>query len=316
MQLTIVPLNHHSFTQLQSFNHPYIKCNTHNRTVSYPYQLTNSLYTSLHDDITKEMIFHMAQSHPTQNKHVLADLVRARHDLASILGFPSYAHKELARKVLRTPEQIWKLINETSSKIAQPAFEELSSLANIKQYISGMCMSPAPATSSHHYASNINNGSGNSEIVYPWDRASLMQAYMSSTRSSEGNSTSIQEDMEYVSEHLPLYLCLESLWSITNTVFGITVRIDEIDPSEKWDDNVLKLSLYSESNNCLGYIYLDLLSRENKFGGAGHFTIRAGCAAHQDVGQETRRKNGIHSDRQVPVIALVLNFDPSCEVKR
>ncbi|KHN00555.1 Mitochondrial intermediate peptidase [Glycine soja] len=81
----------------------------------------------------------------------------------------------------------------------------------------------------------------------------------------------------------------------SSSLFGATFCIIPLAPGESWDPHVLKLSLYHPEVGDLGYLYLDLYSREGKYPGCAHFAIK-----------RTRRIS--QTEYQLPIVVLVFNL--------
>jgi intermediate peptidase len=272
--VTNIPL--HTFTYIKTFQHPQITINNENNSMTFPASLSSSLYLSIDDSLVRSMMWMQLRSYPQSNIEALCQLIEKRQQLANILGFQSYAHKELSRKVIREPESIMKLLNDASQGIHDVAVNEYTKLHQIKQQ------------------------SNDTSDIKPWDLSRLMYLYNSTI--DNNNVASEYDNMKELQEHLPLYACVESLQLITSSLFGIDTIIETVPDNEKWADDVLKVTLYNsnETNKeFMGTIYLDLLQRNNKFPGSGHFTLSLACDAHDP--------------NLKPIVVLVLNFAESCK---
>lgn len=65
------------------------------------------------------------------NTQVMEDILKARHELAELIGFENHAEKSLATKMAQSPEQVLDFLNnlaEKSKPIAVKEFEELTIL--------------------------------------------------------------------------------------------------------------------------------------------------------------------------------------------
>lgn len=72
------------------------------------------------------------------------------------------------------------------------------------------------------------------------------------------------------------------------------MNVVQASPSEIWDPSVRKVEVRDEKDsNVLGYLYLDMLAREGKFGGGANFPMRF---------------RSMHSD--AARVAVVTNFSP------
>jgi thimet oligopeptidase len=98
---------------------------------------------------------------------------------------------------------------------------------------------------------------------------------------------------EEIAEYFELSAVRDGFFTITQKVFGL--KFQQIDNPSVWHDEVTMYEVFdAESNNRLGYFYLDLFPRENKYGHAAHFGIAKG--------KQTR------DGYQYPTASLVCNF--------
>lgn len=100
----------------------------------------------------------------------------------------------------------------------------------------------------------------------------------------------------------------------------MSFRAEDIRLGEGWDPAVRKLAVVDESEGVVGWIYMDLFSREGKPGGAAHFTVRCSRKmggdelAEREVeglpplavdGMHLRGRDGLY---QLPVVVLMCDF--------
>ncbi|XP_028395990.1 mitochondrial intermediate peptidase-like [Dendronephthya gigantea] len=176
---------------------------------------------------------------------ILDDLLEARHDLAKLVGFPSFLSRSLRGTMADTPETVQEFLTILAERIHPLISKDNELLMNIKQ--------------------DRNN---NNVAIMPWD----IQYYTGLAKAQ-----SLQNFPVTLSEYFSLGTCMEGLNVIFENLYGITLEPTEPDPGEVWHPSVVKLTVKHENEGILGYIYCDLYYRENKVQQDCHFTIRGGC---------------------------------------
>ncbi|GBG84590.1 hypothetical protein CBR_g38873 [Chara braunii] len=207
-------------------------------------------------------IFIAGHSTPKKNLAVLENLIATRHELAELLGFPSFAHYMVQPLVARSPDAILKFLHELSDKLRPKAEEELKLLMECKQ-------STKPESD-----------------IHAWDRAFYNGLVKARTYNLDART---------VAAYFSLQGCLSGLSLLTKSLFGVELREIQMPPGEAWAPDIMKLALSHDTEGDLGYIYLDLYPRPNKYPHAAHFTLRCGRRISE-------------SEYQLPVVALVCNF--------
>lgn len=123
----------------------------------------------------------------------------------------------------------------------------------------------------------------------PWDEAFF---------TGRIKSAACDLDSSVIASYFPVSQCLEGLKLLVQSLFGATFSSMKLAPGESWHPDVIKLSLHHPQEGDLGFLYLDLYSRDGKYPGCAHFTVRGG-----------RRLSD--TEYQLPIVALVCNFPNS-----
>lgn len=93
---------------------------------------------------------------------------------------------------------------------------------------------------------------------------------------------------------VPIQIALEGLFRIVKEVFGLKLINVEINDDETWHPSILKFQC-NQDDKLLGYIYLDLFTRENKLESAATSTIQLG-------------KYLSNGEYQIPSVCLIFGF--------
>ena len=187
-------------------------------------------------------IVYKAYMHSDPNQlAILDDLLEARHNLAKLVGFPSFLSRSLRGTMAETPETVNKFLMNIAKKIQPVVSSDNELLTNFKQ-------------------GNTDDGT-----IKPWDTQ-----YFSGLAKSQ----LLQNFPVLLNEYFSLGTCMEGLNMIFDRIHGITLEPTEPEPGEVWHPLVVKLTVKHEDEGILGYIYCDLYYRENKVQQDCHFTIR------------------------------------------
>lgn len=196
------------------------------------------------------------------NMSILDTVILKRAQLAQLLGYKSYAHLNIDGQTMETPEKAWafeKGLVERSLKKAMAEFEEW------KQCLpEGVTLSPAGK-------------------IYPWD-----MAYVQNYFKKQNYSIDEQEFAKY----FPMEKTIAGMMDIYQQFFNIVIT--KVDAGKTWHDDVQLLQITDQEGQVLGYVYLDMYPRPNKYGHAAMFDGVKGI------------KNG--ALRNPAVVALVCNF--------
>ncbi|KAM1231890.1 hypothetical protein ACFX13_042515 [Malus domestica] len=197
------------------------------------------------DDEVRKMAYIKGNSVPRANLSVLDKLIVARHELAQIMGYRSYAEYTLKPNMASSPEVVMSFLKEMSEMVRPSADEEFKKIREFKREKCGQ-------------------QSGNLE---PWD-----EAYYTAMM----KSSAYDLDSSVVASYFSLPHCIEGLKVLVESLFGATLHSIPLAPGESWHPDVRKMALHHPEEGDLGYLYLDLYSRKGKYPGCAHFAIKGG----------------------------------------
>jgi thimet oligopeptidase len=206
-----------------------------------------------------------------KNVAVLEKIIELRAKAARILGYDHPADYEIEIKMAGNADNVMSFYEKLRPLVRKKALRDLDEFTEAKR--------------SHTQDPEA--------VLQPWDSSFYKNRLM---------REKYAVDARQVQEYFPLENVIEGLFAITQSLYGLKYR-DVTDQAESlaakaplWHDDV---SLYEVSDTAtgevLGYFYLDLHPRANKYGHAAQW----GLAQHK-----------VWSDGQVtkPVAALVCNF--------
>eukprot|EP00960_Hanusia_phi_P055292 762930-Hanusia_phi.AAC.10 len=218
----------------------------------------------------------------------LEQLLHVRQLIAHKMNFSSFADYAISGKMAASPRIVEDFLHHLSDQLKPRARQEVEILKKQKQHYQAL-------------------EDGSSHEIFPWD----FPFYSLVARSPQHELA-----CKLIRNFLPLSRVLQGIGMLLENTFGISMRAVELGEGEGWSTEVKKFELtLSESLNdeqvlkfptddkgLLGILYLDLIKRPGKFGGAAHFTIQ--CGRMMEDGQY-----------RPPVLALVGNFSPPAQLQ-
>ncbi|KAL4424571.1 hypothetical protein ABPG77_009155 [Micractinium sp. CCAP 211/92] len=240
----------------------------------------HALMRGARDERLRRAAFEACQRQPGANLAALDALVEARHEVAALMGFPSYAAYQLdAFSLAGQPSAVVAFLERLTAGIAPKCAAELAEMRELKRLHLGAAA--AAACGGEQRAP----GAAPPQ-VQPWDRQFLAQAARSGEDAAQLNA---------LPEYFELERVVEGLGELLRRSMGVSLREVPLEPGEGWAPLVRKLEATHDADGFLGTIYLDLHRRPHKFPSAAHFTLRCG----------RRRDDGSY---QTPIVALVANM--------
>lgn len=166
------------------------------------------------------------------NTPIMENILRARHEIAQLVGFKNYAEYSLATKMAKTPDEVLHFLNDLlnrSKSIAEDEYKDVSELAKRDGLTS----------------------------VEAWD----LPYY--SEKLCEARFKFTQEDLR---PYFPVDKALNGMFSLVNKLYGITIKKEE--GIEVWHPHVSFFSIYDDKDQLRGGFYIDLYARPHKRDGA------------------------------------------------
>ena len=116
-------------------------------------------------------------------------------------------------------------------------------------------------------------------------------------------------DHEVLRQYFPFDTVLQGMLSIYRDTFGL--EFEELKDAEKWHEDVLCYRVRQNEGRhqkLLGYFYLDLWPRTNKFSHAACWPLQCACKVNDPNGGGATASGGGGGERRPAVTALVCNF--------
>jgi thimet oligopeptidase len=175
------------------------------------------------------------------NKEILKTVMEKRLQLASLLGFESYAALNLDDEMVKTPARATDFLNDLLKRTNEKERKEIALLkANLPASVS---LAPG-------------------DKFYPWDRAYTISTY---------EKKHFDFDNREVTNYFPLESTLKGLLAIYEQFMGINFK--ELPFQGLWDESVKLIEVTSKERELLGYLLLDLFPRPDKYCHACQITV-------------------------------------------
>ena len=167
------------------------------------------------------------------NSLIMHEILNLRYQLARLLGFETFAHLSLAKKMANTTKEVMDFLNDLAARSKVSALTEFEELNHFAQ--------------SEYGVGQLN----------AWD-----VAYYSEKLREFKFSFSQEEIRPY----FPVPRVLDGLFGIVNQLYDLTILPRE--HVDVWHPDVKFFDIYDAANILRGGFYLDLYARPHKRGGA------------------------------------------------
>jgi len=167
------------------------------------------------------------------NSEIILEVLNLRRQIASLLGFNSYAEYSLSRKMAGTPDEVFEFLyslSKRSKHFAQEDFNELEKFSGEFDQV---------------------------DKLEAWDIA----YYSEKLRQHKFDFT--QEELR---PYFPVTKVLQGMFTVVNILFGLSIT--EKQGIDAWRPDISFFQISDENGDFRGSFYLDLYAREHKRGGA------------------------------------------------
>lgn len=206
--------------------------------------IVSGLYADSPNALAREAAYRIFLYPDRHQENLLEELIKSRHELAKLCGFPTYAHRALKASTAETPSMVTEFLNILSEQLRDRANNDFKTMTEMK-------------VAENPYLKEL----------APWDTPYFTQ---------KAKREWLQIGSSEFAPYLSLGACMEGLNTLMNHLYRISLVNDELQPGEVWAQDVYKLAVIHEEEGLLGYIYCDFYERPNKPNQDCHFTIRGG----------------------------------------
>jgi thimet oligopeptidase len=184
---------------------------------------------------TRKALFFARKNLAAQaNEPILIELLKKRDAFAALLGYDSFAAYDLDPMDVKTVKNVEKFLGDIA-QVAQAKYPQ--QFAKFTQDLPEGVMLNQDGT------------------LDPWDAGYV---------TSEYKKKHYQIDEFEIAKYFPVNNVVDGIFEIYQKFLGLTFK--KVIPTWVWHEDVILLEIYRTSNNeLLGYLYLDLYPRPNKY---------------------------------------------------
>jgi len=173
----------------------------------------------------------------------ISRLIVLRDKHAKLLSYNNHSDYKASMNMAKNSSDIKDFLTELLYKLDNRYFREIETLLKLKKY---------------------DNNVINKNKINSWD----LQYYINKWKKEYGLNE------QYVCEYFPVSHVIKSTFEIYEQLFSI--KFIKISNRSLWHNDVLLYKVIENDNN-LGYFYLDLYSRDNKYSQTRCFTLQPAC---------------------------------------
>ena len=214
-------------------------------TIDYPDALPVFSYAK-NEALRKQMFMEYSNRAYPKNVEVLDRMISRRAELATLIGFGSWADYITADKMVGSAQNASAFIDRIVAASGSKAEREFAAILKRKQH-------DVPGATA----------------VNAWERT----YYAELVRKSDYSF-----DSQTVRPYFPFDRVRQGLLDVTSALFGVTYR--RLTDVPVWDPSVEAYEMLS-NGQVIGRFYLDMHPRPNKYNHAAEFSIRNGVAGRQ-----------------------------------
>lgn len=197
-------------------------------------------------EVRRRYQFEFSRRGSEMNLAILGEVVKLRKELATLHGYPSYAHWSTRRKMVERPEVVDKFLADVASRVEEVEKRELAQLTQEKARHTGEAGAD----------------------IRRWD-VTFYQQRLKKARYSV--------DPQVVRQQFPTEPTITWLMQVTSRLYGIEFRRNVKLPV--WHPDVRGYDVHDRgSGKYLATFYLDLFPRDGKYKHAAAFGLRGASA--------------------------------------
>ncbi len=198
-----------------------------------------------------------------KNLPLLDKALKLRAEEAATLGYPTFAAYATVDRMAKNPEAVMAFLNGLTDKLKPYRDSDLANLNALKRQTEGPNAGPVDISDWRYYDNQL-------------------------------KKTKYQVDPEEVRQYFPMDVVTDGLLATYQKLLGL--KFAEIKPANAWHKDVRLFQVHdAKTGRLMGYFYLDLYPRPDKFGHAAAWPLRS----------RYQRPDGTW---QTPVSAMVCNF--------
>jgi Zn-dependent oligopeptidase len=237
-------------------------------TLKYPDFIPAMKYAK-NRDVRKKIALAYYNRCSEENGEIFKQTIKLRYDMAQKLGYATHADYSTEVKITKTGKNAVDFIENLNS-----LFTDLYKKDNHDVL---------------EFAQNYKDDPFTEDTLRDWDRMYYNRLFTESQCSL---------DMESIKKYFPLDVVRNGIFKIYQQILGL--KFQEIETDNKWHESVTLFSVNDdETDELLGYFYLDMFPREGKYAHAAAFYFINPCDLTKITGE---------NKRQPSIITMACNF--------
>lgn len=228
------------------------------------------------------------------NVPLFQEIVLLRDEAARTLGCASHAEWRTERLMAGTTDNVVQFLNDLRSQLQPGLQADLDALKRLK---------------SDHLKDQGTDFDGK---FYVWDISFYHRLLLESQH---------QVDQKKIAEYFPIQTVVPAMLKNFQHLFGLVFYevqefTNELKANQIWHEDVKIFDVWDSDDlggSFLGFLYLDLYTREGKYGSAANFNLQPVCSPHfsKPVTTSDRVQGYVKPDgtRHYPSTALICNFE-------
>ena len=191
----------------------------------------------------KELYIKYTNRAADKNIPLLRDILKVRKEIATLLGYNSYAEYATADRMAKNPATVWNFENNLIDKVKEKAKYDYNELLKVKR-------------------AYLKDPSVN--VIQPWEAGFFNDRLL---------KEKYQLDQNQVKEYFELNNVLNGLFAVAQQLFD--VQFKEIKDPSVWQSDA-RLFEVIQDGKVISHFYLDLYPRDNKFSHEASFPMISG----------------------------------------
>lgn len=251
-------------------------------------------------ELVRKKIWLALHSSPDEQIQVLNEILKKRAQLATMLGYSSFAEYLLEYKMARRPENVMTFLENVQKRLKSGVLDEMWALMGKEQERTEN--SEEKSFKSKKFDDESSKESTSTSVdplskIHPWDRDYLL------------HKTSNHTSLPPISDYLSVGTIMAGLSSLFKQLYNVEFIPEPTSPGETWDEHVRKLRVHDHlTKKDIGFFYVDFWSSKVL---PSHFTIvclRRLLQEENAKEMEQQVQLNDEKDYQLPVVSLVCNF--------
>ncbi|XP_030031748.2 mitochondrial intermediate peptidase isoform X1 [Manduca sexta] len=206
--------------------------------------IVSGVYAECAEAAAREAAYRLYLAPDKMQDQLLTTTLDARHEMASVCGFRSYADRAIKASTMETAPNVRQFLDILSDHLHDRAQCDFDAMLKMKKQETPYL-----------------------DKLMCWDTP-----YFTHKAKTQLLNVANSDFSPYFS----LGGCMEGLNMLCQELYGISLKSEDMLPGESWSPDVYKLAVVHETEGLLGHIYCDLYERPGKPHQDCHFTIQGG----------------------------------------